>query len=44
MLLLASVGLLWSFWQRQHQPEDAIAQPQQHVTGQPAHQATFFKR
>lgn len=44
MLLLASVGLLWSFWQRQHQSEDAVARPRQQVAGQPAQQATFIKR
>jgi lipopolysaccharide export system protein LptC len=43
MVLLASLGLLWSFWQHQHQPGDAAAQPRQ-VPGVPARQATFFKR
>jgi lipopolysaccharide export system protein LptC len=42
MVLLASVGLLWSFWQRQHQSGDAAAQPQ--MPGISAHQATFLKR
>ena len=41
MVLLASVGLLWSFWQRQHQSGDA-AQPR--LPGISAHQATFLKR
>jgi lipopolysaccharide export system protein LptC len=43
MVLLASLGLLWSFWQHQHQPGDAVAKPQP-LPGVPAQQATFFKR
>jgi len=41
MVLVASLGLLWSFWQHRQQPDAAAAQPQ---PGVPAHQATFFKR
>ena len=43
MVLLASLGLVWSLWQHQHQPEEAVAKPQP-LPGVPAHQATFFKR
>jgi len=43
MVLLASLGLLWSFWQHQHKPDDATARPRQ-LPGVPTQQATFFKR
>jgi len=41
MVLVASLGLLWSFWQHRQQPGNAAARP---LPGVPAHQATFFKR
>lgn len=41
MVLVASLGLLWSFWQHQHPAGDAAARP---LPGLPAHQATVLKR
>lgn len=41
MVLVASLGLLWSFWQHQHPASDA-AHPRP-LPGQPAHQAIVLK-
>ncbi len=43
MVLVASLGLLWSFWQHQHPAGDAAARPRP-LPGVPAHQATVLKR
>ncbi|HET9503647.1 MAG TPA: hypothetical protein VFO93_08895 [Hymenobacter sp.] len=41
MVLVASLGLLWSFWQHQHPAGDVAPQP---LPGRAAHQATVLRR